>query len=56
MITIDYSKPFTNNIEKDVKDVRTSYLADLQKLREYYGDLFVRAAIDNSKPNLRRIV
>ena len=56
MITVAYSKPFTNNVEKDVKDVRASYLADLEKLRSYYGVLFVQAEVDNSKPKLRRIV
>lgn len=55
MITVNYSKPFTNNVEKDVKDVRASYLADLQKLREYYGPLLVEAALDQ-RPHLRRIV
>lgn len=55
MITVSYAKPFTNNVEKDVKNIRSSYLEDLEKLRAYYGMLFVEAA-QSSKPKLRRIV
>lgn len=55
MITVEYTKPFTNNVEKDVNDVRTSYLKDLQKLRDYYGGLLVDATF-NSKANLRRVI
>ena len=53
MITVAYEKPLTNNIEKDVKEVRDSYLADLQALRDYYGPLFVEAAL-NSESKIRR--
>lgn len=55
MITVSYEKPYTNNIEKDVSDVRASYLADLKKLREYYEPLIVNAAL-NPKSRLRRVV
>lgn len=57
MITVNYSKPFTNNIEKDVKNVQDSYLADLERLRSYYGMLFVQAAHNSTRqPNIRRMV
>ena len=56
MITVSYSKPFTNNVERDVRNVRDSYLRDLEKLRSYYGVLFVEAAQNDTKPKLRRIV
>lgn len=54
MITVEYAKPFTNNIEKDVKSIRASYLADLERLRAYYGLLFIEAS-DTSKLQLRRV-
>lgn len=54
MIAVKYTKPFTNNVEKDVSDVRNSYLKDLQKLRDYYGVLLVDAAF-NSKSHLREV-
>ena len=28
MVTVEYEKPFTNNVEKDVSDLRESYLID----------------------------
>lgn len=55
MVTVKYEQPFTNNVEKDVSNLRESYLRDLEKLREFYGPLFVKAAY-NSKSHLRRIV
>ena len=55
LITVGYEKPFTNNVEKDVSDVRNSYLKDLQKLRDYYGSLLVDATF-NSRSKLRRVI
>ena len=55
MVTVEYEKPFTNNVEKDVSDLRESYLRDLEKLREFYGPLFIKAAF-NSKSYLRRVI
>lgn len=54
MITVEYAKPFTNNIEKDIKSIRASYLDDLERLRAYYGLLFIEAS-DTSKVQLRRV-
>lgn len=54
MITVEYAKPFTNNIEKDVRNIRASYLDDLERLRAYYGLLFLEAS-DTSKTQLRRV-
>lgn len=55
MIQVQYSKPFTNNVEKDVSDVRKSYLADMEKLRDYYGPLLVEAAF-NPRAKIRRVI
>lgn len=55
MITVEYAKPFTNNVEKDISDIRQSYLEDLAKLRQYYGPLLEEAVL-NSKPKLRRVI
>lgn len=55
MIQVEYNKPFSHDITKDVKDVKDSYLADLQKLRDYYGPLIVEATF-NSKSYLRRVI
>ena len=55
MIQVEYTKPLSNNVTKDVKDIQASYLADLQKLRDYYGPLIVEATF-NSKSHLRRVM
>jgi len=55
MITVAYEKPFTNVVEKDVNNIRQSYLSDLAELRDYYGKLFTQAAFDNNQRSIRRI-
>ena len=55
MIQVEYTKPLSNNTNVDVADIKESYLADLQKLRDYYGPLIVQATF-NSRSHLRRVM